>query len=120
MAIILEDKEEYFALFREQNITSYDQWNNIFPLLDLSTDPRPWTLFGMSMEEFLEECYPYEENVFTLTPKENAAVSSVVLKAANKLSTVMSKYNIPNYIESNLVGKNGVKYNLKFTKVDDE
>lgn len=60
-----DDKEGYFQLFRNENITNYTIWCYKYKELGdrdgIKYHSNPWSLFGQSVKDFMYECYP--ENV---------------------------------------------------------
>lgn len=69
--IIYSDKEGYFKLFRDNNITGNGIWSQRFKELSdrdsLRYNSAPWKIFNQTSKEFFDECYP---NRLYLTKQE--------------------------------------------------
>jgi len=90
------NKEEYFKLFRKENITS-SIWSKEYKRLSkrdgITYHSTPWTLFNNSVKDFFKECYPdrqefYDdkEGYFKLFIKENITSSFVWSKKYKELN----------------------------------
>ena len=76
------NKEGYFKLIRDENITSSQSWGSKYKELserdNIKYHSSPYMLFDLTSKEFFNECYPYrkeffadKEGYFKLFRKEN-------------------------------------------------
>jgi superfamily II DNA or RNA helicase len=63
-----DDKEGYFELFRNENITNSKIWSEKHKELserdDVKYHSNPWTLFNQSEKDFFDECFPDKQDFF--------------------------------------------------------
>ncbi len=90
------DKEGYFEVIREENITSSKVWSKEHKILSerdgVKYHSAPWTLFGRKPKEFFVECYNKQdfyvnkEGYFKLFKEENITSNKVWSKEYKRLS----------------------------------